>query len=80
MEKVCLTEALVVYHRKFQPEMMISLQHTPIRLDDNLRHRSCPADGIRSGLQHRELAVHVVIHQGVALIGFLKHGVDNDAP
>ncbi|MBE5790269.1 MAG: hypothetical protein E7325_11630 [Clostridiales bacterium] len=29
----------------------------PIRPDDHLRHRSCPADGIRAGLQHRELTI-----------------------
>ena len=45
-----------------------------------LCHRSCPADGIRTRLQPRELTVHVVIHQDVALVGFLQHGVNDDPP
>ena len=60
--------------------MTISLQHTPIRLNDHLCHRSCPADGIRSRLQHWEFSGHVVVHQGAALIGFLQGTVEDDAP
>jgi hypothetical protein len=41
--------------------MTISLQHTPIRLDDNLCHRPSPTDGIRAGFQHRELTVHLLV-------------------
>jgi hypothetical protein len=44
-------------------------------LYDHLRHRSCPRYGIRAWLQNRELTVHVVVHQGVALVGFLQHGI-----
>ncbi len=46
------------------------LQVPPIRPDDRLRHRSRPADGIRAGLQHRELTVHMVIHQGISEMSF----------
>ena len=59
---------------------MRSSEISPIRPDNHTRHRSCPADSIRSGLQRRELAVHVVIHQGGALVGFLQDGVNDDAP
>ena len=51
---------MVVYHRKLQPKMTISLQHTPIRPDDHLRHCSSPADGVRAGLQYRKLAIHML--------------------
>ena len=56
--------------------MTISLQHTPIRLNDHLCHRSSPADGVRSRLQHREISGHVVVHQGTALVGFLQNGIN----
>ena len=47
---------------------------------DHLRHRSRPRYGIRTRLQPRELTVHVVVHQGGALVGFLQHGINDDAP
>ena len=53
---------------------------SPIRPDDHLRYCSRPADGIRTRLQPRELSVHVVVHQGVALVGFLQHGINRNAP
>ena len=56
------------------------LQKPPIQPDNHPRHSSCPAYGIRARFEHWELAVHVVVHQGGALIGFLQHGVDDDAP
>ena len=58
---------------------MKSLQESPVRPDDHLCYRSRPRYGIRAGLQHRELTVHVIVHQGVALVGFLQHGINDDA-
>ena len=34
-----------------------------------------PRYGIRARLQYRELTVHMVVHQGGALVGFLQHGI-----
>lgn len=51
----------------------------PIRPDDHLRHRSRPDEGIRAGLQHQKISIHVIVHQVCALIGFLQNGVNDDA-
>ena len=47
---------------------------------DHLRHRSRPRYGIRARLQYQKFTVHVVIHQDGALVGFLQHGINDDAP
>ncbi len=58
----------------------MALQKPPIWLNDHFCQRSRPADCIRAGLQHRKFTVHVVVHQGVTLVGFLQHGINDDAP
>ena len=46
--------------------------------DNYLRRHFCLADDIRAGLQHRELAVYVGVHQDDPLAGLLQRGVIDD--
>lgn len=43
-------------------------KESPVWLNNHLRHRSRPADGVHPRLQNRKLAVHVVVHQSGALV------------
>ena len=51
------------------------LREPPVGLDHDLPDFAGPADRVRSGLQHREVAVHVIVPQVLIRVGLLQHRV-----